>query len=46
MLSSETFALWTIVMVGGLGSNAGVLLANHIVNTQSVIDQELPTVVI
>lgn len=26
MVSSETFALWTIVMVGGLGSNPGILL--------------------
>ncbi|WP_062857601.1 branched-chain amino acid ABC transporter permease [Paraburkholderia kururiensis] len=31
MLSSETFALWTIVMVGGLGSHAGVLVGAALV---------------
>ncbi|WP_321782968.1 branched-chain amino acid ABC transporter permease [Burkholderia pyrrocinia] len=31
MVASETFALWTIVMVGGLGSHAGVLAGALIV---------------
>lgn len=33
MVSSETFALWTIVMVGGLGSNLGVLLGALLVQS-------------
>jgi branched-chain amino acid transport system permease protein len=33
MVPSETFALWTIVMVGGLGSNLGVLLGGLLVQS-------------
>ncbi|AQQ28092.1 branched-chain amino acid ABC transporter permease [Burkholderia cenocepacia] len=31
MIASETFALWTVVMVGGLGSHVGVLVGTLIV---------------
>jgi len=31
MLPSETFAVWTMVMIGGLGNNAGVVLGAIVV---------------
>jgi len=31
MLASETFVVWTMVMIGGLGNNLGVVLGAFVV---------------